>query len=415
MKILWFCSTVFSEEKISTTGTWLHTMSKALVAEGVELYNIAPLYGIKEITKSDFGDIKQWILPILKLRNGLPSKQWINKIKSIVDDIHPDLIHYWGIEYYFPLLYSRGILTYPSLLEIQGIKETCVRVFYGNLSNNQLLRCHGIKEILFPSLSLICRKRQFEKWSVFEREMLNTHLNISTHSEWVRAWVSQFKSESTNIYHTHRIVRKEFREATPWAIPNNGHPILFTISAGADAYKGIHDGIMAIRIVKQLYPDVELRIAGNFEAGKKWYRRNGYTNYLFSLIKRYGLSDNVTFVGKKSAIQLVEEMKNANVMLQLSYVETYSLAVAEALTLGIPAVVAYSGATPELIGNSGCSLFYTPSDYFMCAHQIIRILESPALANNLSSLAKESRYRKTTPEGSCKNQIDIYKHVLGVI
>lgn len=417
MKVLWFSNVILTQDATKSTGTWLRTMSDALVERGVELCNITQNDCVKIITRKDSGNIKQWILPVYKLHNGLPCNQHIQEICKLLDEIVPDLVHIWGIEGYWGLLSARGYLKGNVLLEIQGIKETCTRVFYGGLTWRERLSTIGVREVLRPSMSLQSQRRAFVRWSRFEREMLAGNNNISTHSDWVRAWISQFVTSKCKIHHTQRIVRKEFLNADVWINPNNPYdsPILFAMSSGPDAYKGIHDAVKAISLLKIFFPKVQLRIAGNFGIDKPIYRRPGYTKYLQGMIKKLGVEDNVCFLGSLNASQIIEQIHKSNAMIQTSYVESYSLAVSEAMMAGIPLVVSYAGAMPELAQDRISALYYTPSDYFTCAYRLKKIIESEELANSLSKNAREIAVKRNVASILGDLQIKIYKEVMGIV
>ena len=414
MKVLWFSNVILTSGVTKATGTWLHSMASALVERGVELFNITQNSAVKAIEQKDTESIKQYVLPVYALRNGLPSKRHISEICSIVEAIKPDVIHIWGIEGYWGLLSARGFINGNVLLEIQGIKETCARVFYGGLPFAEKVRTIGIRELLRPSLSLMSLRREFVKWSKYEREMLGGHQHISTHSDWVRAWISQYTQPDCQIHHTQRIVRKEFLNSEIWHKPDNpaDAPVIFTMSSGPDAYKGIHDAIRALGMLRKDYPNVQLRIAGNFGIDKPIYRKPGYTKYLQALIKKENVERNVVFLGALNASQIIEQIHQSNVMLQTSYVESYSLAVSEAMMAGVPLVVSYAGAMPELAQDRAAALFYTPSDFFSCAYRLKMIIGSDDLANALSKTARSIAERRNVASILGDLQISIYNDVL---
>ena len=70
MKVLWFCSEDLSKSEIKATGTWLHTMSDAIVERGVELYCITQNADVQKIEYKNCSKCKQWVLPQYKLYNG---------------------------------------------------------------------------------------------------------------------------------------------------------------------------------------------------------------------------------------------------------------------------------------------------------------------------------------------------------
>lgn len=413
LKILWFSNITFSSGKPKATGTWLYTMAEALVREGVELYNITQRPETKTISYVENNSVKQWILPAFKLHDGLPSKKNIFAIKKIVDDVKPDIIHVWGIESYWGLLTARGYIKGNVLLEIQGIRETCVRVFYGGMSIKEILSTIRTKEFLKPSISLPYQKMKFDRWSCYEREIISNHQNITTQSDWVRSWIAQFVSPKCNIYQTDLIIRNEFMNATPWQKPchQKDAPVVFTISSEAHAFKGLHDGIRSLAILRKYYPNIQLRIAGNFETNRSVIFKNGYTKYILKLINKLDLENNVCFIGALDAEHIIKEMKDADLMFQTSYVESYSLALVESMAVGLPSVVSYAGAMPELAKDNETALFYTPSNYYKLAYQAKRLIDSESLSLRLSTNARQITRERNNAAKIVANQLEIYKNV----
>lgn len=417
MKVLWFSNAVFNGNTPKATGTWLYSMANALIDRGVELYNITQKKDVVEIQFNEIDDIKQWILPEYKLYNGLPRLKYIKQIQTLVDNIKPDIIHIWGVESYWGLLTARGFVRGNVLLEIQGIRETCARVFYGGLSWPEVLSTIKTKEFIKPKISLPAQKFFFKKWSRFEREIISAQKSITTQSSWVRSWITQFTSPGTTVFRTDLIIRGQFLDSEPWRKPQHDEssPVIFALSSEAHAFKGLHDGIKALAILKRQYPKIQLRVAGNFEVNRPFYKRNGYTKYLLKLIKSNNLEANVVFLGSLDASALKNEMLKADVMIQPSYVESYSLALSEAMAIGVPCVVSYAGAMPELAVDGIDALFYSPSDYFNMAMSVKRILEDPCLCSALSGHARARSHERNSAKNVVENQIMIYKEVKGEI
>lgn len=413
MKVLWFSNALFSTERKNATGTWLHTMSEALVAQGVVLANISQSDKVNKISRFDVGGIKQWVLPKFHLYNGLPSRNNIQKIQSIVESFQPDLIHIWGVESYWGLLSSRGYLKGAILLEMQGIKFSCVNVFWGGLSIKDVLSTIGIKEIVKPSLSLIGRRNEFNRWGRYEKEMLSKHDFICTQSEWVRSIIAPYIKRNCSILNTECIVRKEFLNSKQWGPHlDRTSPVVFTMSSQPHAFKGIHDVINAVSILKHKYPAIELRIAGSFGAERSFLRMAGYTRFLLRLIKKNNLQKNVKFLGAINEEQLIDEMLNADVMVQPSYVESYSLALAETMCVGLPAVVSFAGAMPELAKDNETALFYSPSDFYRCAYLINKLFDSKQLSRDISFKARELALERNSSKNIVELQIENYKSII---
>jgi glycosyltransferase involved in cell wall biosynthesis len=412
--VLWFCNRLFSEKPDQSTGTWLSTMGQALVAsEKIRLSNISQAK-VREVVRQDWDHIRQWAVPFEPLgRDGLPSKQTIKAIQGLIDEIKPDLIHVWGTENYWGLLSAREIIPGPTILDMQGIKFAYAKVFYGGLAFSELIHCIGPKEFLLPSCSLFAGKRQFEHWGRYEIEMIQKHKYISTQSEWVRAHILRLNPGCT-LFSTGIILRRAFTDAEAWtesAFRDSAGPTIFTSSSGAIAYKGLHVLLRAIATLKSAYPQIVLKIAG--DQLRKGIRRSGYARWLQREARRLGIENNIRWLGPLDAEGIIREFYQASAVVIPSFAETYCIALAEAMLIGVPAVVSYAGAMPELARDEESALFFPPGDEIACARQLDRILRSCELASRLSQNARRISLLRSDSDAIVNQQIKIYDTVFG--
>lgn len=413
MKILWFSNSILANTSSNSTGTWLQTMSSALLNKGVTLCNITQSCQVNDIVLSEEGGLQQWILPVYKLNNhGLPSQNNIRNIQSIVAGFNPDIIHIWGTEFYWGLLTARGFIKGNILIEIEGIMSSCAEVYYGGLDFFDILKTIRLKELILPSRCIIAQKRFFSKWGRFEREMLVNHHSISTQSDWVRSWIRPYLKRGTKIFNTGLIIRSAFYTAPHWMPHQRLEKKIFCVSSGSDPYKCIHTIIKALSILKREYPNLSLLIAGDFSKGRPSYRVPGYVKYLRSLIKKLELSDSVIFLGPLTAPMIKQVMLDSDAMVIASAVESYSMALAESMAVGLPAVVSYAGAMPELAEDNESALFFPCYDFRTCASKIQALLSSVDLSCRISRAAIARAESRNTDVVVVEKQLEIYNCLL---
>jgi glycosyltransferase involved in cell wall biosynthesis len=407
MRVLWFSNKVLSDRDTGSTGTWLGAMAQALVASSkVELCNVST-GAVHAPVRQDAGPIRQWVVPAARLgRDGLPPGPITAGIIEVVKGLAPDLVHIWGTENYWGLLTSRGLLQAPALLEIQGLKEPSARVFAGGLSAREQLACIGIKEII-KQRSIASGRKAFEQWSRFEREILAGHRFITTQAPWVEAWV-QARSASARIFHTELMLRAAFYDAQPWR-PSNA-PVIFCSAAYPVPYKGIHDAVRAVALLKRRFPQVRLRIAGALQA--RGIRLEGYMAWVNRLAASLHLTEQIDWLGPLSATEIVKELQGCACMLMPSHCETYCVALAEALYLGVPSVSAYTGGTSWLARDEAAAVFFAPGDEVMCAYQLGRVLTDKGLAGSLSDKARAEALVRNNPDTVVHTQLSIYQQVM---
>jgi len=408
MKILWLSNIELSESTIRGTGSWLVAMSNGLMTSGhIELMNISS-GKVSEITRRDCGFIKQWIVPQSHwIRyKGLPPEIIIAAILKVVDDFSPDLVHIWGVEGYWGLLTARKFIKNKVLLEIQGLKFACGKVFNGNLSFYEQLSCIGMKELV-KCTNIFRQKRQFTKWGKYEKEIIAGHYYISTQSYWTQAQVLAISPRS-RLFLTIRALREEFCSGVKWQF--TGNPVVFCTAGYSAPFKGLHIAIRALYILKQRFPNIQLRIAGAHQT--RGISKDGYIAWICREIRRMGLDDNVNWLGALSGKQVADELLKCSVMVLPTFVESYCLALAEAMMLGVPTVVSYTGGTAFLAKDEDSALFIVPGDEASCAYQVARLLTDKSLAVKLSYAAVEVAANRNAPEGVVSRQLEIYREII---
>lgn len=411
MKVLWFSNVILGIE-CKTSGSWLYTMSESLVhMPDFYLVNITQSSSVKAITKKTISEnFTQYVLPIYKLENGLPEKNNISDIKNIVDNEAPDIIHIWGTESYWGLLTARKIIKGLVLLEMQGIIATCYDAFYANLSPKDLFRCISYKELLLPNRSLFYMRKRFKKHIKYENEIIHSHMNVSVQSPWVEQYIKLINPD-VDIYHTLISVRTEFFQNLWNKTLDSSSIIISTISSNMP-YKGLLDLLHSMVYIKKYYPNIKLYIIGHLNTSLNNLRTSGYEKLIMRTINDLGLRDNVIFCGSLNSQQIVNCYLESDVYVQTSYVESYSLSLAEAMALGIPCVCSYAGAMSYLGKDEESLMFYTPGDVYACASKILRIINDESLRHSLSLNSRKLAFSRNRLEIASERQINIYNKLL---
>nr|WSY50268.1 glycosyltransferase family 4 protein [Streptomyces sp. NBC_00886] len=77
-----------------------------------------------------------------------------------------------------------------------------------------------------------------------------------------------------------------------------------------------------------------------------------YVDHLRGLIEQYGLQDRLHLAGPQAGAELDASYASADLMVLMSYAETYGMAVTEALARGIPVLATDVGGLPEAVGRA---------------------------------------------------------------
>lgn len=207
------------------------------------------------------------------------------------------------------------------------------------------------------------------------------------------------------------MLRQGFYDSQKWQWKQvDEAPVVFSTCSAAVSYKGMHIIIKAVALLKRRYPKIKLKLAGNINVGNKLL--DGYSVFLKKLIDKYGLQDNIVYLGSLDEYQIISHLQEANVCVIPSFIETYCLAFAESMIVGTPTIASFAGAMPELAENGNEALFYNSVDYYTCASLINNVLQDKELAERLSENGRARRMLENDVLGVVSAQLDIYNKVL---
>ena len=346
-------------------------------------------------------------------RNGTPKEEAINYVSEIIQRERPDLIHIWGTEKGWGLMISNHYKeSIPCLLEIQGLSFFVAEErFYGGISNHVIRKMRGLVEFIYPQSRLEAVKKKMQQWGEIEIPMIQSYRFVNTQSEWVRQLI-YWISKDVMTYKTGIILRDSFMKSPLWSSVHKRAktPVLFTTTSPIP-YKGLHTTLKAFSLVLKEFPTACLRVAGVGVHNVLW-KDNGYIKYLRKECVRLNIENNVHFLGKLDEKRLMTEMYNADVFVISSYVESYCLALAEALSLGMPCVAPFTSAITELIDNEVNGLLYPQSDYYVYAYKIITLLRDENKTEVLGNKASVIQRKKSDSYILSNNQVRIYNDIL---
>jgi hypothetical protein len=192
-------------------------MAEGLLAtESLKLAVIA-FADVPKFTRQDYREVPQWLVPVRARlgRDGLPTASLVEEIVKACEWFKPDLVHVWGVEFYWGLLTARGYIRVPALLEMQGMKKACAKLFTADLTVKELFQCIGIKEVL-KRKSMISYKNDFARCGRFEEEILRGHPFIDVQSEWMSAQVRAIQPQAQQFF-VDLALRQPFYTARPWS------------------------------------------------------------------------------------------------------------------------------------------------------------------------------------------------------
>ena len=212
-----------------------------------------------------------------------------------------------------------------------------------------------------------------------ERRALRVARRVIATSEWTR----------TELMRSEEIPAERIVVATPGA---DDAPIAIgTPTGGALLCVGVvapHKGqdvlIEALRRLDANAPWT-CTIAGSLDACPDFADRIG------ALVADAGLGDRVAMTGVLSQSELDEAYRRTDLVVAPARVESYGMAIADALRRGIPVIASAVGGIPQTVAGSGAALLVPPDDPKELSEALRRWMSDPRLRARLKGEAVRTR------------------------
>lgn len=330
--------------------------------------------------------------------------------KTLEKRINPDLIMVWGSEQGIALAPVMAFKNIPRVIYIQGLLNNIVVNFNGGMSTFEIMKSFCWLD-LFRLKWIPILKARYGKRAKTELKLLNQVDAVILENDWCAGQIRTLAPQC-KIYKSLLPIKKEFFNYD-WDIDLIERHTIFT-NAGGLPLKGHHTLFKALSFVVKKYPDTTLLIPGNpidCSTFKKRMRTIGYHRYLNYLLKKYGIQNNVKYLGVLPSFDdMAIQCKKCNVFVVPSYVENHSSSLIEAMIVGAPCVSTYVGGVQNMVQNGENALVYNPTDAVALADDIIQIFEKDDLAIKLSKNAKLIRLKRNVDVGD--ELYLIYKNLL---
>lgn len=148
-------------------------------------------------------------------------------------------------------------------------------------------------------------------------------------------------------------------------------------------HRRFEDGICAVKLLSDSGYDIFLSIAGDYNSDKKYYEE------LSALIRKIGLKNKVRFLGKVSEERLLELYKTSDIFLFPNHMQSWGLAVFEAMACGTPVIVSKSAGASEVLVNEENAMLVDPKSPEGLAETVKKLITRPDLYLKLSRNGRE--------------------------
>jgi len=289
----------------------------------------------------------------------------IPKLKKIIEEFHPDIVH------------AHYATSYGLLANLT--KKT--KLF---------LTMWGDDVLIFPKKSRIHKK--LLQFNLSKAD----HLSAASH---VLERASKLYSPKDVSIIAFGVNTELF---TPVSVKNKDKLVVGTIKALEDIY-GIDYLIQAFKIVKEKFQgSIELLIVG----------KGSREDDLKRLVQEMGLTGSVTFTGKVDHTLVPEYHKKIDIFVALSRSESFGVAIVEAQSCAVPAVVSDVGGLPEVVENNVTGLIVPVGDIGAAANAILSLARNWELRFKMGQEGRRRACQLFNWNNNVNAMIDEYNKVL---
>lgn len=418
MNILWITNILFPEavallkgqEELKGSGGWLLGLAEALIESGhvkLTVAGITPF--VNKVTMIHGERIDYYAIPLYG-GDKKYEKSFEVAYHDIYNQVRPDVVHIHGTEFPHSLAALRACGSKNTVISLQGMASVISRYYMAGLSYKDILCKPTLHDLL--RTSLFQEIQEMVRRGRFEIQLIREASYIIGRTTWDRSHVWAINPQA-KYFHCNEVLRKEFYKGDVWNYKRCSSHSIF-LSQGSYPLKGLHKVLEALPLVKRIYPDVCVRVAGpdiTYGGGslKERLKITTYGRIVTSLIKRNQIKNNVEFLGPLNAERMKQEYLRANVFVCPSSIENSPNSLAEAQMLGVPCVASYAGGIPDFM--KGCEeCLYRFDDVEMMAKKICYILEKQGSIDT-TQLQYEAKQRHNIND-IVDNMLSIYSNIV---
>lgn len=166
--------------------------------------------------------------------------------------------------------------------------------------------------------------------------------------------------------------------------------------------KGIPELLQALKIVARKIPEVRLTLAGEGNRLEEFKQQ----------VRTLGLIPKVVMPGWRSMEYIQGLAATARLGVFPSRIESFGLAVAEAMGAGLPVIATRAGALPEMVANGVTGTLTPPRDAGALAGAILEGLAHPEKYQGMAENARKTACRNFSWDKTARQLITLYQKEL---
>ncbi len=343
-------------------------------------------------------------------------KRMETRMKEILADFQPDIVHLFGTEYAHGLAMTNAVSEPKKILVgIQGMCTACAKVYTDGIPE-RIVKRNTLRDWLKKD-NILKQQQKFLMRAENEQKLLQSVGNVTGRTACDNAFTQTY-APNAKYFFMNETLRNCFYDGLWNEEAATKHQIL--ISQADYPIKGFHRMIEELPEIIEAYPDTTVSVCGNAIIGegslKKRVLISSYGKYLRELAEKYGVRDHISFRGMLNAKEMKEAYLSTNVFVCCSLTENSPNCIGEAMLLGVPTVAANVGGIKDLMVNEQEGFLYESGYPGALAKAVIRVFrENGSDKQRKRSEAARAHARNThNADQNTHRLLEIYEEMLSV-
>lgn len=416
MKILWFslspCSSAkrFGKEKLIQG--WMISLENEMKRQEDISLEVAYVSNIDE-KPFEFEGVKYYPIylnantPVGKLKNIYGSKEKKDKdilpiLKNIIEQSNPDIIHVHGTESFFCSI-TNEITDIPIVYSIQGFIAPITEQFFAGYSIDVVKKYDSIcSKIMNNSISVNYNNYLYD--AKREKKAIKSASYLIGRTNWDRS-ICKLYNPNAEYFVVNEILRPVFYN-TVWKKDKFSDKLILISTLSPGIYKGYETLLKAAALLKEHSTfDFEWRVAG-CDKDSKWVKISE------DITGHFSEDCNIKLLGMKSAEELAEELKNADIYCHTSHIENSPNSVCEAMLIGMPVIATFVGGTDSMLHHDKEGILYQDGDPYALAAYIVELHDDFAKAKTLGDNARKVALARHDKDIIVKDLLSTYNSIV---
>jgi glycosyltransferase involved in cell wall biosynthesis len=144
-------------------------------------------------------------------------------------------------------------------------------------------------------------------------------------------------------------------------------------------HRCFEDAVLAVALLRKKGYDMSVRIVGGYKEGSWYYKK------IKNAVAENGLESSVVFEGSVTDAELLRSYQKADVLVFPNHLQSWGLAVFEAMASGLPVIVSKGAGAHEVLTDKQNALLVPPRSPSAIADAIEELWANPVLYRQLSA------------------------------